>query len=128
MATALELKQEGWQQYFPERRGEPKTTNLKPEQEEERTATVQRARQAAAVLKEQFGALRVVLVGSLAHRAWFHPGGDVDLAVQGLPPRAYWQALRAAEDIISDRTVDLVEIESVSESLKGAIERYGIEL
>ena len=40
----------------------------------------------------------------------------------------HWQAWRLAEEMIGDRTVDLVDIETAKESLLHAIERYGVEL
>ena len=69
----------------------------------------------------------MVAFGSLAHPAWFRPDSDVDLAVEGLDPRDYWQAWRMVEEIIGDRTGDLVE-EAAGESLRQAIERDGIDL
>ena len=36
--------------------------------------------------------------------------------------------VREAEEIIGDRLVDLIEIETAGESLQRAIERYGVEL
>jgi len=87
-----------------------------------------RIREAAVVLKTRFGARRVVLFGSLAHAAWFMPDSDVDLVVEGLASDVYWQAWRLTEEIIADRLVDLIEIETVSESLQRAIRRYGVEL
>ncbi len=38
------------------------------------------ARQAAQILKDKFGATRVIAFGSLAHGAWFHARSDIDLA------------------------------------------------
>jgi predicted nucleotidyltransferase len=69
-----------------------------------------------------------VLFGSLAHAAWFVADSDVDLAVEGLAGVDYWRAWRLVEDVIGDRLVDLVEIETAGESLRQAIERYGVEL
>ncbi len=80
------------------------------------------------MLKSRFGVRRVVLFGSLAHAAWFNPTSDVDLAVEGLPTDAYWKAWRLAEEFITGRPVDLIEIESAGESLRRAIQRYGVEL
>jgi predicted nucleotidyltransferase len=80
------------------------------------------------MLKREFGVEKVVLFGSLARMSWFTFGSDVDLAVEGLESRDYWQAWKLAEDIIPDRPVDLIQIESVSGSLKKAIDRYGVEL
>jgi len=80
------------------------------------------------VLKARFGVRRVVLFGSLAHAAWFVPDSDVDLAVEGLAGDDYWRAWRQIEEIIGDRPVDLIEIEMAGESLRRAIQRYGVEL
>ena len=79
-------------------------------------------------MKARFGARRVVLFGSLAHAAWFVPDSDVDLAVEGLVGGDYWEAWRLVEEVIGDRPVDLIEIERAGESLRRAIERYGVEL
>jgi predicted nucleotidyltransferase len=87
-----------------------------------------RIREAAVVLKTRFGARRVILFGSLAHAAWFMPDSDVDLVVEGLAGDVYWQAWRLTEEIIADRPVDLIEIETAGASLQRAIRRYGVEL
>ena len=71
---------------------------------------------------------RVVLFDSLAHRDWFVSDSDVDIAVAGLASGDFWDAWRAAEEIIADRQVDLIEIEEASEGLRRAIARHGLEL
>ena len=52
----------------------------------------------------------------------------VDLAVEGLPPEAYWSAWRLAEELITDRSVDLVTLEDAAPSLRSSAERHGIAL
>jgi predicted nucleotidyltransferase len=89
---------------------------------------LERVRKAAVVLKTRFHARRVVLFGSLAHAAWFAPDSDVDLVVEGLASDAYWQAWRAVEEIIGDRPVDLIEMETAGGSLRTAVQRYGVDL
>ena len=128
MPTALELQRESWRRYkrVLSRRSAPR--RLTPEEQQERDRLLVRARELAKRLKIQFGVRKVVLFGSLARMSWFSSGSDVDLAVEGLETRKYWQAWKLAEDIIADRPVDFVEIESVSASLKKAIDRYGVEL
>jgi len=128
MPTALELTREGWKHYVEaaSRRSEP--VAVSPEVEETRKQLLTRVHKAAAALKSRFAVRRVVIFGSLAHAAWLVPNSDVDLAVEGLAPKDYWQAWRMVEEMISDRPVDLVEIESVGESLRQAIERDGIDL
>jgi len=59
---------------------------------------------------------------------WFAPVSDVDLAIEGLSNDVYWKAWKAVEDVIGNRSVDLVEIETAKESLVKAIQRYGVEL
>jgi predicted nucleotidyltransferase len=101
---------------------------LAPAERRERARLLSRVREAAEALKARFGARRVVLFGSLAHAAWFVPDSDVDLAVEGLAGGDYWRAWRLVEEVIGDRLVDLIEIETAGESLRRAIERYGVEL
>ena len=128
MPTALELTREGWRSYLEAARRRPAPPEVTPAERRARERLLERVREAAAVLKARFGARRVVLFGSLAHAAWFMPDSDVDLAVEGLAGDDYWRAWRLVEEIIGDRPVDLIEIEMVGESLKRAIERYGMEL
>ena len=72
--------------------------------------------------------IRDRLFGSLAHASWFRPDSDVDLAVEGIPAGDYWEAWQEVERTIRDRPVDLVDLETASESLRRSIARYGIEL
>jgi predicted nucleotidyltransferase len=57
-----------------------------------REEALRAAEACAALLKERFGARRVVLFGSLAGDDFDRDFSDVDLAVEGLPP---YEALRA---------------------------------
>lgn len=128
MATALELAREGWAPYIAALSRRPVPPELSPEEQRERKQLLARVRQAAVMLKSRFAARRVVLFGSLAHASWFVRDSDVDLAIEGLASEDYWQAWRLVEEIVGDRPVDLIEIEMTGESLKRAIERYGVEL
>ena len=128
MATALELTRKGWAPYIESMSIRPDPPELTPEENEEQRQLLARVRQAAAMLKKRFATQRVVLFGSLAHASWFVRDSDVDLAVEGLDNEDYWHAWRLVEEIIGDRPVDFIEIETAGESLKRAIERYGVEL
>ena len=58
------------------------------------------AEQCARVLRERYGARRVIPFGSAIGRAPWHSRSDLDLAVEGLPPGAYLQALNTlAEEL-----------------------------
>jgi predicted nucleotidyltransferase len=86
------------------------------------------ARQAAVLLKNQFGAKRVVVYGSLAHGAWFYTNSDIDLMAEGITPQQYWQALGKLEELDSPFTINLITHDTLSDRLADEIERYGIEL
>ncbi|MFZ2447405.1 MAG: nucleotidyltransferase domain-containing protein [Syntrophobacteraceae bacterium] len=128
MATALELTRKGWQHYLESarRRSEPPAPSASVQEKRERLLIL--VRDAAAKLKDRFGARRVILIGSLAQEADLSPRSDVDLAVEGLAGDDYWEAWRMVEDTITDRPVDLIDIETAGESMLQTIERYGIEL
>ena len=128
MPTALELTREGWKPYIEAVRCRPTPSGLSPDERHARERLLGRIRDASVALKSRFGARRVILFGSLAHAAWFMPDSDVDLAVEGLTGNDYWKAWRMVEEIIGDRPVDLIEIETAGESLLRAIQRYGVDL
>jgi uncharacterized protein len=86
------------------------------------------AKQAARVLKDRYGATRVVLFGSLAHGAWFNPGSDIDLAAEGIPPRLFWKAWCALDRLQSSFEIELVAWETASARLRGELDRYGVDL
>ena len=128
MPTALELTPRGWKRYIEAARRRPRPATPLSEDRQERERLMSRIRKAAAVLKNRFGVRQVILFGSLAHDAWFMPDSDVDIAVEGLASEDYWEAWRVVEEIIGERPVDLIEIETARETLRRAIKRYGISL
>ena len=104
-------------------------------EEEQRQAMLQRreaawavARQAAKLLKEQFGATRVVAFGSLAHGAWFNARSDIDLMAEGIPPEKFWRAWAALDHISGGFEIDLVAGEEVMRRWREVIERESVEL
>ncbi len=86
------------------------------------------ARRAARLLREEFGASRVIAFGSLAHGAWFGPRSDIDLAVEGVPADAFWRAWCALDRLGSTAEIDLIAIESAPESLLAEIAQQGVAL
>ena len=86
------------------------------------------AHAAARILKQEFGASRVVAFGSLAHGARFHPRSDIDLAVEGIAPAAFWRAWCALDPLTSEFEIDLVPTETTSDRLREEIARTGVEL
>lgn len=128
MSTALELTRKGWRPYIEAASRRPSLPELTQEEQRERRQLLARVQKVATMLKTRFAARRVVLFGSLAHASWFTFDSDVDLAVEGLDTKDFWHAWRMAEEMLGDRPVDIIEIETAGESLRRAIDRYGQEL
>ncbi len=128
MATALELTRKGWQHYLEGARLRPKAPAPLPSVQKERERLLAVVRCAAGELKVRFGARRVFLIGSLVQETCFSAHSDVDLAVEGLAGDAYWDAWRMVEEMIADRPVDLIDMETAGESMLRTVQRYGVEL
>jgi len=97
------------------------------EQEQQQLRRQQRAAAVAAAaaqwLRQEFGASRVVLFGSLA-RGTFGPGSDIDLAVEGIPGRDLLRAQGRLLGEFPEFSIDLVDLAGAS-SLREAVEREG---
>lgn len=80
------------------------------------------ASKAASILKQQFGAERVVLFGSMLdhERMWW--GSDIDLAVWGLRSEDFFKA-GAAIERGHNFAIDLVEIQSAKPHILNAVEQ-----
>lgn len=128
ISAAFELTPAELKRYRDAARRRAATRTMPAADAAARDDLLKRVRSAAATLRTRFGAKRVILFGSLAHEAWYVADSDVDLAVEGLAGDTIWQAWRAVEEIIGDRPVDLVEVETARESLRSAIERTGVPL
>jgi uncharacterized protein len=86
------------------------------------------ARQAGAMLKDRFGASRVVVFGSLVREGAFTLWSDIDLAVWGLSPDDTFRAIGAVYDLDEEISLNLVDINTARASLLNTIEIDGIEL
>jgi len=80
------------------------------------------------VLREKYGATRVVVFGSLAHPGRFHVRSDIDLAAWGIDERAYLRAVADVTALDADVLVDLVRVEEAAPYLLASIEQEGQEL
>jgi predicted nucleotidyltransferase len=77
----------------------------------------------AELLREQFGARRVVLFGSTAGDAPWHSRSDLDLAVEGLRPEDYLRALNACYALLPPGLeLDLIPLESAWPEIRARIE------
>lgn len=86
------------------------------------------ARRGAELLKEQFGASRVVLFGSLLNYEKMNWRSDIDLAVWGLPEKDYFQAVSRLLDVDPEFSIDLVEIQNAKPHILEVIQAEGVEL
>lgn len=86
------------------------------------------AQQGTCMLKQEYGATRVMLFGSLSHRQWFSPSSDIDLAVWGLSQDDYLVAIARLQDVSPEFKVDLVAMERCRPELAEAILSEGKEL
>ena len=97
----------------------------------DRAAALAAARRAADLLVRRYGARRVYLFGSLAGTGSvvFHPGSDIDLAVEGLPGEGFWEALAAVDAVMPrGHAADVSELESVRPYIKAAVLERGVLL
>lgn len=78
---------------------------------------------AARLLKEDYGARRVLVFGSLVTGA-VNEQSDLDLAVEGLATQRYFEALAALMALFG-AAVDLVRLEEAPESLQHRIAAEG---
>ena len=91
--TALDLTSDELRSYRPDSR-------LSEWQTEERWERAwEQARIAARLLREKFGVTRVVAFGSLAHRDWFSPWSDIDLAAWEIPVDQFYRAVAVVTGI-----------------------------
>lgn len=85
------------------------------------------ASRCANMLRERYGATRVVLFGSLA-RGTFGLRSDIDIAVWGVSSVEYFDVLPELMAAGGEIEVNLVRHEAASASLRESIARDGVEL
>jgi predicted nucleotidyltransferase len=76
----------------------------------------------ADILREEFGASRVYVFGSLTRdNVPFHEHSDIDLAVSGIPDERFYEAVGRCLGHTADFSVDLVDLENAEEALRDEI-------
>jgi uncharacterized protein len=104
------------------------TENSGPLQTELYQSAWQEARKACAILKNEFGAGKVLVFGSLTDPSSFDENSDIDLAVLGIPDEKFYAAVGAVTNLVRNFKIDLVDIADCKEYLKKEIEKDGIEI
>ncbi len=90
-----------------------------------RTRALELAQAAAALLREQFGATRVVLFGSATREDAFWERSDIDLAAWGIPREDYFTAVARLQELSGEFSVDLVEGDHCRPAIAEAIAAEG---
>ena len=99
---------------------------LKKQLEARRQHAWEIARQAAIILRKEFGASRVVVFGSLLHAERFHWRSDIDLGVWDI--QHYFRAVALLMDLDPEIVFDLVPIEDARPGILAVIHSEGIDL
>jgi predicted nucleotidyltransferase len=74
------------------------------------------------LLQERFGAKRVIPFGSVVGHGFWHPGSDLDLAVEGVAPDQFYRAWSMLRELLPPGLhVDLVALEQASDVLRARI-------
>ena len=122
--TALELTPEELSRYSLT----PKRRQSLAQKKQLMARAMRQAKIAATLLKREFGATRVVLFGSLAHRLWFTQWSDIDLAAWGIAPSDFYRAAGTVSDMPSEFKIDVVDPETCRPTVRAEIDEDGIEL
>lgn len=101
---------------------------MEPNLDELYSLAMQKAKQAAALLKDRYFASHVVLFGALTQREMFSHSSDIDLAVAGMPDELFYAAVGSVMDVVSPFELDMVDSSDCRESACKSIMRDGVEL
>jgi len=86
------------------------------------------ARQAAELLREQYGATDVRVFGSLVDGDHFTEHSDIDMAAAGLTPATHMEALGRLLRLSPHFEFDLVDLDTCPPGLRRAVEQSGVSL
>ncbi len=101
---------------------------LKTDSDRRREHAWRTARTASHILREKFGASRVVVFGSLSRPSDFTQWSDIDLAAYGIPPDRFYRAVADVTGFSREFEIDLTDVGTCPRNLLKVVEREGIEL
>ena len=123
--TALNLSPEALKKYRPLEAIRRRKARTSTELAKRRRLAIATARKAARLLREKFGAKEVILFGSLARHGGFTLFSDIDLAVRGIAPDRFFEAVGLVTGLSAEFKIDLVEIETSSPGMYRSIQKDG---
>jgi predicted nucleotidyltransferase len=127
MSTALEMTPEEWSKFKPTKKiaaRASQSTSLA----ERRAKALELAKRASSILRQQYGAKRVVVFGSLSRTEAFTAWSDIDLAAWGIAPDDFFSAVAAVTGLSSDFKMDLVEPDTCRKAIRSSIQEHGMEI
>lgn len=128
-STALDLTPEALKRYRPMVAiRHRKNTVMRADLSNRRRRAIQVARQAADLLRREFGARKVFIFGSLVRRGGFTLWSDIDIATQGIPPVRFFEAVGMVTGISAEFKIDLVDMDTCAPLLRKNIEADGKSL
>jgi predicted nucleotidyltransferase len=86
------------------------------------------ARQIAVMLRKHYAVSQVILFGSLPEKGRFDQHSDIDLAVTGLDPALFYQAVARLSDFSKGFHVDLLDLDRCPTHFREEILEKGISL
>jgi len=86
------------------------------------------ARSASHILRNKFGASRVVVFGSLSRQSGFTQWSDIDLAAWGIPPDKFYRAVADVTGFSQEFEINLTDADACPPNLLKAVEKEGIDL
>ena len=124
MTASLDLSPEKISQYRAAAIKRQKETEAEVGQRRQKAWRL--ARQAAHLLRQDFGVSRIVVFGSLARGYGFTRWSDVDIAAWGISPTDTFRAIGAVMDLDDEIAINLVDVNTARPTLLATIERDGI--
>ena len=93
-----------------------------------RSKAIEKAKKVAILLREKYGAKRVILFGSIVKSSYLHKRTDIDLLVEGIKSNDFLRAGADAWTISSPFDVDIVPVERADQYLLSRALEEGVEL
>ncbi len=120
--TALELSPTEWKQYsLPQRL-------ITPEVQAHWNKAWQLIPELARMLRDEFGATKIKVFGSVVSADYFSDESDIDIAAWDIPIAQYLSAVLAVNEFHNDFKVDLLDPSLCRLVLQQKIEKEGIEM
>jgi predicted nucleotidyltransferase len=120
------MSESEWQPYIETLRRRRRQTMMQRQARYQRAW--QLAREAAELLRREYGATRVVVFGSLLRPSMFDDRSDVDIAAWGIAPQDTLRAMSAVAYLDKQIEVNLVDVNTCQPGVLHTIEHEGVDV